>query len=217
MTAAAIQAATYHPAWQSLSTFVWAAVVLLVVLVFRRDITELVRLVSRRVRLGSGIKLGSFEIGHAYVAPGVGAAQDAAAIVRKDSGARHAQRERYYVPNRNIQLVHRITPSTKPNQLYDILIYLVAHPGTDASLAAVKQVEYYFGKSWGQGVFTSVDRARGFGIATSAYGPFMCTAELHFADGEKVMINRYIDFEMGAVGPAPEPPGRPAEGKGSKR
>jgi hypothetical protein len=37
-------------------------------------------------------------------------------------------------------------------------------------------------------------------ISTSAYGPFMCTAELFFADGERVFVNRYVDFEMGGIG-----------------
>jgi hypothetical protein len=28
----------------------------------------------------------------------------------------------------------------------------------------------------------------------------MCTAEVFFTDGESVMLNRYVDFEMGALG-----------------
>ena len=52
----------------------------------------------------------------------------------------------------------------------------------------------------GQPIFTSIDRARGFPITTSAYGPFMCTAKLYFTDGEEVMLHRYVDFEMGAIG-----------------
>jgi len=61
-------------------------------------------------------------------------------------------------------------------------------------------VEYYFGKHWGNQIFTSIDRARDFVITTSAYGSFMCIAKLCFSDGEQVMINRYVDFEMGAIG-----------------
>jgi hypothetical protein len=103
-------------------------------------------------------------------------------------------------------------PSIKPEQVYDILIYLVPHPSSDASLAGVKRVEYYFGKSWGRNIFASDDRAHGFAISTSAYGAFMCTAEIFFSDGETVMVSRYIDFEMGALGPQPELPRKQKEG-----
>jgi hypothetical protein len=103
-------------------------------------------------------------------------------------------------------LVHRVVVSNKPDQLYDILIYLTPHPPSNATLVGVTKVEYYFGKSWGQSIFTSVDRARGFAISTSAYGPFMCTAEIHFSDGDVAIVARYIDFEMGGLGAQPEPP-----------
>ena len=43
-------------------------------------------------------------------------------------------------------------------------------------------------------------------IATSAYGPFMCTAEIYFSDSHVAMVSRYIDFEMGALGAQPERP-----------
>jgi hypothetical protein len=102
-------------------------------------------------------------------------------------------------------LVHRIAPSTKQGQLYDILLYCVPHPNSDATLIKVKRVEYYFGKSWGRKIFTSIDRARGFAVSTSAYGPFVCTAEIHFVDGHVAMVSRYIDFEMGSLGSLPEP------------
>jgi hypothetical protein len=52
-------------------------------------------------------------------------------------------------------------------------------------------------------IFTSIDRANNFAISTSAYGPFVCTAEIHFADGTKIMAWRYIDFELGAIGKKP--------------
>lgn len=167
----------------------------------------LLGLLIRRLRLGAGLKVGSFEIGHAYVAPGTTATTSAIHDVQPDAGERrHRQREQYYVPNRQLMLVHRIAPSAKPDQLYDVVLYLVPHPTSDATLVSVKKVAYYFGKSWGRSIFTSADRARSFAIATSAYGPFMCTAEIHFSDGEVVTVARYVDFEMGAVGAEPEPP-----------
>ncbi len=107
-------------------------------------------------------------------------------------------------PNRRLFLVHRLAPSKQPNQLYDILIYLIPHK--DATLACVQKVDYYFGHHWNNRIFTSIDRASGFAISTSAFGPFVCTAEIHFTDKENTdkknpkMIWRYIDFEMGTIG-----------------
>lgn len=208
MQAQTAATSSYHPAWNSLSTFIWAAAIVVALLLFRQDIRLFLQMLNRRLRLGAGLKVGSVEIGQSYVDPRQGTVSGGfVRIARKDAdGGRHAEREQYYVPNRLLMLVHRVAPSEQPGQLYDILIYLVPHPTSEATLAAVKRVEYYFGKSWGGNIFASDDRAHGFAITTSAYGPFMCTAEIHFSDGQKVMVSRYVDFEMGAVGSTPEPP-----------
>lgn len=198
----------YHPLWTSVPTLAWVVLILIALFIFKDDLRSLLQLLTRRVRLGAGLKLGALEIGQAYVEPGQGTVSGGLIrAVRKDAdGRRHAQREQYYQPNRQLMLVHRVGPSHKPGQLYDILIYLIPHPTSNATLLGVAKVEYYFGRSWGQSIFTSVDRARGFAIATSAYGPFVCTAEIHFSDGEVATVARYIDFEMGGLGPQPEPP-----------
>ena len=203
-------ALTYHPAWNSLPTFIWAVALGIVLLVFKRELRQIFEMLNRRLRQGASLKFGALEIGQTYVNPGQGAVTGGSVrVARKDTdGHRHAQREQYYQPNRLLMLVHKIAPSQQAGQQYDILIYLVPHPKSDATLAGVKKVEYYFGKSWGRNVFVSEDRAHGFAISTSAYGPFVCTAEIHFSDGETVMVARYIDFEMGALGPQPEPPTR---------
>ena len=208
MTADSITVARYHPVWNSLPTILWVGLALVAMLLFRSDLVLLVRTLSRRIRLGAGVKLGAIEIGQAYVEPGGGTVKGGSIReVRKDAdGRRHQDREKYYQPNRLLMLVHRIAPSEHPKQLYDILLYLVPHPTSDATLSAVKKVEYYFGKSWGSSIFTSYDRANGFAISTSAYGPFVCTAEIPCSDGEVVTVARYVDFEMGAVGSRPEPP-----------
>jgi len=193
-----------HPVWNSLPTALWVALILVIVLIFRSDLRAIIASIIRRLRLGAPLKVWNLEIGASYVEP------DSARIrggdiraVRKDNDEkRWQQRKQYYKPNRNLQLVHRLAPSDKPGHVYDILIYLVPHYDSDATLAGVKKVEYYFGKSWGNSIFTSTDRARGFAISTSAWGAFMCTAEIYFSDGEQVMVNRYIDFEMGPLGPS---------------
>ena len=183
---------TYHPAWNSLPTLIVAATLVIVLLVFKRELRLFFQMLNRRLRQGASLKLGSVEIGQAYVDPSQGTVSGGfVRVARKDTdGRRHAEREQYYQPNRLLMLVHRIVPSEQPGQVYDILIYLVPHPTSDATLAGVKRVEYYFGKSWGQNVFASDDRAHGFAITTSAYGPFVCTAEIHFSDGQAVMVSR---------------------------
>jgi hypothetical protein len=110
---------------------------------------------------------------------------------------RNKERETHYEPNRGIFLVHKLTPSKIKDQLYDILIYLIPHK--EATLTCIQKVEYYFGPFWNDRIFISTDRSSGFSIATSAYGPFVCTAEIHFTDGSTTIIWRYIDFEMGTV------------------
>src|SRR5258706_2494449 len=133
------QVAQYHPIWNSLPTFVWAGLLLLTFALFRTEVRTLLQLLGRRVRMGAGLKLGGFELGQAYVEPGEGVAKGGAVReVRPDQDERrHKQREQYYQPNRQLMLVHRIAPSEKPRQLYDILIYLVPHPKSTATLASV--------------------------------------------------------------------------------
>ena len=204
MPADSTAAVVYHPAWNSLPTLIWATLLLLALLAFRRHVVAILQLLLSRIHRGVGFRLGSFEIQSQYVTPAGDISNGDPGTARHDQGGkRHEQREAYYVPNRLVMLVHRLAPSVKPGQLYDILIYCVPHPRTKATLSGVKQVEYYFGRSWGERIFTSIDRARGFAVSTSAFGPFMCTAEIHFSDGQKAMVSRYVDFEMGAVGPAP--------------
>lgn len=191
-----------HPAWNSLPTALWVALILILLLVFQAELHAIMATLVRRLRLGAPLKVGKIEIGASYVQPGSAEKRGGEISferVDKD-GIRWQQRKEYYEPNQMLLLVHRLAPSDKPDQLYDILIYLVPHHDSDATLAGVNKVEYYFGKSWGNSIFTSTDRARGFAIATSAYGAFMCTAEIHFSDGNKIMVNRYIDFEMGPLG-----------------
>lgn len=108
-------------------------------------------------------------------------------------------RQRHYDDTRRIMLVHRLFRSSKQGQVYDVLIYLT--PQGRGSLIEVSKVEYFFGRYWGNQIFTSNDRSRGFPILTSAYGTFLCCARITFNDGERLTLFRYIDFEMGAYAP----------------
>jgi hypothetical protein len=186
--------------WIALPGILWVILVFAALLAFRKELRLLVQALAWRVRSGAAVKLFAMELGEAYVSSGIDSSRDESQVpyrIDKD-GLRWEERERYYQPNRNIHLVHRIAPSDLPGMLYDIELYIVPHRG--ATLAALDHVEYYFGRHWRNKVFIVNDRARSFRITTSAFGAFMCTAELVFTDGERVMVNRYVDFEMGAIG-----------------
>jgi hypothetical protein len=184
-----------------LPALLWFVFAVIALFLFRNDLHALLSNVIWRVRAGAPLKIASFELGASYVSPTAEDISTKGGLIETrvdEQGIRHEEREAYYEPNRGIFLVHKLAPSKKPNQLYDILIYLVPH--RDATLACVQKVEYYFGRHWGKRIFASIDRSSGFSIATSAFGPFVCTAELHFTDGSTTTIWRYIDFEMGAIG-----------------
>jgi hypothetical protein len=187
--------------WDVVPTLLWAGVVLFVARRYRRELAEVLADLKWRIKSGASVKFAAIEFGQSYVSPSGDIPKSGGAVtIRPDKGdSRFSQRKQYYEPNRNLQLVHRIAPSMTAGQLYDILVYLIPHG--DATLAAVQRVEYYFGRHWANGgIFVSADRARGFSVSTSAWGPFMCTAEIRFTDGETALIARYVDFEMGASG-----------------
>lgn len=189
--------------WSIVPSILWTVLALAALIIFRREIQSLLQNFSWRMRTGAALKLFSIELGQTYVSPSIDAAKNETALAHRadENGERWRDREQFYKPNRNIHLVHRLAPSNASGMLYDIQLYVVAHK--DATLANLAKVEYYFGRHWGNQIFTSIDRARGFPVTTSAYGAFMCTAKLFFSDGEQVMINRYVDFEMGAIGTKP--------------
>jgi hypothetical protein len=186
--------------WSVIPSVLWVMLALVALVTFRKEVRALLQNLSWRLRTGAAFKLFSIELGQSYVSPSIEGGKNPTALAHRTdkNEERWKQREGYYRPNRNVHLVHRLAPSTAPGMLYDIQLYLVPHK--DATLAIVSKVEYYFGRNWSNQIFTSIDRARGFPITTSAYGTFMCTAELYFSDGETVIVNRYVDFEMGSIG-----------------
>lgn len=102
-----------------------------------------------------------------------------------------------YKSNRDIFLVHVISPSSKLNQLYDIFIYLKRHKSNN--LNDVASAEFFFGQHWGNKIFYEKSKDGLIGVQTSAHGPFLCVCKIKFTDGGVAMLHRYIDFEMGIV------------------
>jgi hypothetical protein len=115
-----------------------------------------------------------------------------------------------YRENRNVFLAHTIRPSRKVGQLYDIAIYLIPHRSNDpkylrTNLSDIVEAEFFLGAYFDNKVFRIKNRGGVIGITTSAYGPFLCTCRVSFIDGGQLMLNRYIDFEMGSLIESPNP------------
>ncbi len=99
--------------------------------------------------------------------------------------------------SRGLFLAHILAPSRKSGQLFDISVYLVRHHSSDFS--DVAKAEFFFGRYWGNRIFSGTRIGASIGVRTSAYGPFLCTCLVTFTDGKQVILSRYIDFEMGRI------------------
>lgn len=190
-----------HEFWTALPSILWVVFASVIFLFVREKVSSLLAALLWRVRSGSIVKVGPVELDAVRAVPGgeLSGAYSQYGIRPDENNIRGKDRFEYYAKTHGVMLVHRLFQSNADDQLYDILIYVIPH-GTN-SLAGVVRVEYFFGKQWGNQIFPSENRSRGFSLVTSAFGPFLCTAEVIFNDGSKVMLYRYIDFEMGAFAP----------------
>jgi hypothetical protein len=189
--------------WTSAPSIIWAIGFFSAVVYFRREIAALFSALVFRIKDGAPIKVAGIEIGSAsglVARPGGFSAEDTRVGVYQDDKSRELQRQNIYEESRGVMLVHQIQRANKDGQLYDILLYVIPHK---SSLAGVVTVEYFFGSFWGNKVYPSHDRSRGFPVVTSAYGAFLCTAKVNFNDGTSTIIQRYIDFEMGHAATRP--------------
>jgi hypothetical protein len=108
------------------------------------------------------------------------------------------RRNGIYTANGDVFLTHVVRPSKKPGQEFDVFIYLMRHNSTD--LQDVQLAEFFMGKYWGNRVFPAVPRNGFIGIATAAYGTFLCLCRVTFTSGESIYLHRYIDFESQRMG-----------------
>jgi hypothetical protein len=188
--------------WSAVPSLVWVLLIAVLFWWLRPELKALLVALVSRLKSGGAVKIGNFfEIGASsglMALPGTDfTTENSEHGVYVDTKEFRNAREALYSNARNVMLVHRLQRSVNDSQLYDILIYLVPHPG--GSLAGVTKVEYFFGRHWGNKVFPCIDRSRGFPVVTSAYGTFLCIAQVHFNDETTTMLSRYIDFEMGAL------------------
>lgn len=101
-----------------------------------------------------------------------------------------------YAKSKGFFVVHTLSPSNEPGQLFDINIYLVRHKSHDFS--PIASAEFFFGGYWQNRVFRVENEGSGpVGIRTAAYGPFLCVCKVRFMDDSDCTLYRYIDFEAG--------------------
>ena len=110
------------------------------------------------------------------------------------------RRNKVYADHRNLFLTHVIRPSSKPGQRFDVSIYLIRHKSDD--LSDIRVAEFFLGPYWENKIFPAVLQNGFIGIATSAYGTFLCLCRVTFVDGTSIYLERYIDFESQRTGGA---------------
>jgi len=179
----------------------WFLLAVVVLFGLRRRIARLADVLAERLASGASVRLGGLELGEVPRANSTHAGMEGnhGLDVTVDDGTLGRIRSDAYDRARGVMVVHRIMRSRDPKQVFDALLYMVPRKGS--STLGVQSVSYFFGKYWGNKVFTTTDRARGFPLLVSAYGPFLAVAKLKFADGEEGFVERFIDFEMGDVAP----------------
>lgn len=210
--------------WTAVPTILWVGLIAAGLYLFREPLSELIKHLVTRVRAGASMRIGSVEFGaihteqhHVPTPIGESSSAPESAFIPGTSVSQEAMafamaRTEHYTTTRRIMLAHRLFQSSRPDQVYDVLIYLIPHG--EGSLVEVTGVEYFFGRYWANKIFQSCDRSHGYPILTSAYGTFLCCARVTFNDGTTQILFRYIDFEMGAYAPVlanndDEPKGNP--------
>lgn len=179
------------------TALVWPVFIAVMLMIFRKEITSTLQLIRKRIASGDNISVASFALQASRVTAGQGLAATTGVALRPDKyDELHQARCKEYDRTRGILLVHRIFRSSTPGQTFDIEVYCIPHK--EASLAGVSGVTYCFGSYWKPNTYESQNRFNGFAVVTEAWGPMMCTAEIAFTDGSKVLASRYIDSEMGA-------------------
>lgn len=104
-------------------------------------------------------------------------------------------RDSIYAENKGYFIVHVLEPSQKKGQEYEIFIYLLRHKSKDYT--DIEKAEFFFGSYWGNKIYVASKSGDYLGVKTSAYGPFLAVCRVTFKDGTSVVLNKYIDFEMG--------------------
>lgn len=194
--------------WDVLSAFAWPGTLGILLIIYRSKLTQLVDAFTKKFERASEIKLGNIELKGPILDPtSTKVPLDGNDYSREAATSDDFKRRNdIYENTRSLMLAHRIRPSKKAGQKFDISVFLVrktSKHSVTARLNDVDFVEYYFGGYFGEKPHGSKFIVRtsdnGFAVSTSAYGSPLCVAKIHFHDGVIAETYRYLDFEMESV------------------
>ena len=202
----------YVPLFQ---TLIWSLLVILGFGLFRKQLNNILESVHKRIggsasggTLKANLGIFSLEIGEdlrhlQYVKTSDENATSATNMKEDKLPLQWTEtRKQRYVHNRDVFLAHVLVPSKSSQHEFDIFIFLIRHQGffkhedIDSSIN-IDYAEFFLGQAWGNRTFKIINDGGPVGLSTSAFGTFLVVCRVMFKDGYEVIIDRYIDFEMG--------------------
>lgn len=189
-----IELKEYVPLFQ---TLLWILLIVTLIIIFRKRIIKFYEIFTYRIECGSSFKIPGFEVGKILKENLEYMPQNAKLVsisTHSEEDKREIERTNIYKNNNGIFLTHVIAPSNKPNQKFDIFIYLLRH--NINNFDDVEYTEFFFGHMWGNKIYKEYLKNGIIGISTSAYAPFLCTCKVKLKDGDIINLYRYIDFEI---------------------
>lgn len=175
-------------------TVITSVLVLLLLLLFRKALTQLINIIGTRIQDGSSFEAGPLKVGEALTELKHIEQDDNSVQNETNETEREQERLQIYRDSCNLFLAHILVPSDRKGYRYDIYIYLIRHKSKDFS--DIDSADFFFGRMWGNKVFKAKNEKGLIGISTSAYSPFLCTCHIKMTDGKTLKIHKYIDFEM---------------------
>jgi len=183
------------PLFQSL---VWPVILILILLVARKQVSSILSAIARRVGSGDAVKAGPFALGKSIPQDAYSPkSPQGTSSEPQDSSEMPARIERV----RELRLVHEIGQWGVDRDGYerrDVVVWLEPYP--EAVAETIDRVVYYLPESWPKHLrVQSKDNPKdGFRLKTRAYGEVTVGAEVHFKNGRPpIIINRYCNFYGG--------------------
>jgi len=185
----------FVPLFQSV---LWLIVLLFFLLVFRKSIKTLLKALEHRIGKGSSVKIGPIELGEEITKLEYVDEKKGGKIAIGDEGKqREEHRKQLYANNDGLFLTHILIPTEQKENEYEIFIYLLGHK--NRKMNDIKNTEFFFGHMWGNKIFQGSKKDGLIGVRTSAYAPFLCTCCVKLKNENEIILDRYIDFEMGKI------------------
>lgn len=180
-----------------LPPLIWVIFAIITFITLYGPIRDFALAVSFRVKSGAQAEIGPLKLAEIKIDPQKISSPPSSSISLSVDESLERKRRNIYEQNKYFFIAHRLYPSKEVGQTYDIWIYIVPHK---KGIEEIKSVSYFFGPTWGNTVYTSIDRGKSFGVVVSAYGPMLTYVTINLNNGEKIETWSYIDFENGSLG-----------------